>query len=239
MPVGKPSSYRAAPPPSPKESGGGSKGDKEKPSPKESGGGSKGDTDRQKSQAGKTAKQHLNELAEKSKAHDGPDLRKIGWTCRLEKRTHDALGPDPVFLCPEGKEFHRSKEVLRHLGLKAIRLMTREEAYEAARAYQKNAIQEDPLPKSFGPITIQKLGKIEYQRAGFHSHRNIFPVGFISTYTDPDSSILYESEIIDGATLDEEHAEKVRGSRAGKQHVDDCVQISCKTPLRCSRPAPN
>lgn len=233
MPVGKPSSHRSVPAPSPKDSERGSKGDKEKPAKEHK---EESSADKQKSQAGKTAKQHLNELVEKSKAHGGPDLRKIGWTCKLEKRTPEAEGPDPVFIDPEGKEFHRSKEVLRHLGLKAIRLMTREEAYDTARAYQKKAIQDHPLPLSVGPITIVKLGKVEYQRAGFHSHRHIFPVGFVSTYKDPDSSALYESEILDGAALDEKHAEagKVRGERAGKPSECDRGQICRKIPRRCS-----
>lgn len=207
MPVGKAFSHRPAPLPSPKESGGGPKaGDRGDGAPQV-----------QKSNAGKTASQHLRDLVEKAKQAGGPDLdlKKLGWTCKLEKRTPESDGLDPVFVDGKGNEFFKTKEVLRHLGLKAIRLYTRDEAYQGAREYYKSAAEKKPPPFDLGPLTVLKLGKIEWQREGFHSHRHIFPIGYNTRYKDPKTKVLYETEILDGAALDEKHAaaEKVSSIR--------------------------
>ena len=54
-------------------------------------------------------------------------------------------------------------------------------------------------------LKILNLGVVEYERANFHSHRNIFPIGFKSvrestSMINPDKRCDYICEILDGGS---------------------------------------
>ena len=185
---------------------------------KQEGGGSGGgshskkkveEDDGRRSRSGKTAREHLMDLKERIKKNGGGDLVKKGWTCVLDK-AEDSVGDNagessselvPVYVSPDGASKFRSRnEVMNFLGVvKKERTYPREECYLRAKEYRKRWEAEDPLPLVIGPLTIVKLGKIDYQREAFHSAKSLWPVGFTSSWKDPDTGVVYESVILDGA----------------------------------------
>eukprot|EP01134_Creolimax_fragrantissima_P008278 CFRG8278T1 len=58
-------------------------------------------------------------------------------------------------------------------------------------------------PFKAGPITVESLGNVEYDREGYHSERYIWPIGFTSnrlgnSYLDVDRRVIYTCTIVDG-----------------------------------------
>lgn len=69
------------------------------------------------------------------------------------------------------------------------------------------ALNGDKKPKiellDHGPLTVQSLGLIVYERPHFHSEANVYPVGFQATRVycnvkDPERKCVYTCRIIDG-----------------------------------------
>jgi len=162
----------------------------------------------QKSTAGKTADEHLQELRIKVRQAGGPDIKTAGWTCKLVSSPKlegvssggSTTALDPCWVEPEtSKEFLKRKNVLKHFGVSEPKKVTREEASIASREKFKELNKDDKLPRKIGEVTILQWGKVAADRENFHNTRFIWPIGFKSRWTDDnEQDVMYESEIRDG-----------------------------------------
>lgn len=183
---------------------------------------------KQKSQAGKTASEHLQELRVKVRQAGGPDIKTEGWTCKLvpspkvEGAAAGSAAPlDPCWVEPkDGKEFFKRKNVLKHFGLSEPKKLTREEAAAASREKFREINKDQPLPRKIGEVTVLQWGKVAPQREGFHNTRYIWPIGFKSRWTNEDEQdVTYESEIRDG--------KEDSGAPEGLRDIDAPIFVVC------------
>lgn len=65
-----------------------------------------------------------------------------------------------------------------------------------------NSNGEPAYPISLGPLCVHNLGRIVYDRPGFHAENRVYPVGFTSTrsyghFNEPERKCVYKCRIID------------------------------------------